>query len=152
MALGEAQAPRPGATEDPLGTLPRALPALATAYRQTLAPRISASTGNATPTWPRRSRRSSPSGAPPCAGRRRGRAARDRRLLLSVVNLARRRQIDPESALRLANRRFRERFAEVARLARESGKDVSEAGMAELDRYWEEAKEEELRVAMALSS
>ncbi len=61
-------------------------------------------------------------------------------MLLSVVNLARRRRIDPESALRLANRRFRERFAEVARLAREAGKDVSETGMAELDRYWEEAK------------
>ena len=63
-------------------------------------------------------------------------------MLLSVVNLARRRKIDPESALRLANQRFRERFAEVARLARAAGKDVSETEMAELDRYWEEAKAE----------
>ena len=64
-------------------------------------------------------------------------------LLLSVVNLARRRRIDPEVALRQANRRFRERFAGVARRARESGRDVSDVPMKELDRYWEEAKKEE---------
>jgi uncharacterized protein YabN with tetrapyrrole methylase and pyrophosphatase domain len=61
-------------------------------------------------------------------------------LLLSVVNLARRRRIDPEGALRQANRRFRERFAEVARRAKASGRDVSEVPMAELDGYWEDAK------------
>jgi uncharacterized protein YabN with tetrapyrrole methylase and pyrophosphatase domain len=61
-------------------------------------------------------------------------------LLLSVVNLARRRKIDPEGALRQANLRFRRRFAEVARRTRESGRDVSETPMRELDRYWEEAK------------
>ena len=59
------------------------------------------------------------------------------------MNLARRRKIDPESALREANGRFRRRFAEVARRSRESGKDVSDVGMAELDKYWEEAKKTE---------
>ena len=63
-------------------------------------------------------------------------------LLLSVVNLARRRKIDPESALRQANRRFRDRFAGVARRAKESGRDVADVGMKELDQYWEEAKKE----------
>ena len=63
-------------------------------------------------------------------------------LLLSVVNLARRRRIDPEAALRQANRRFRDRFAGVARRARETGRDVSEVPMKELDQYWEEAKKE----------
>ena len=45
-----------------------------------------------------------------------------------------------ENAGRGATRLFLTHFAEVARRARESGKDVSETGMAELDRYWEEAK------------
>jgi uncharacterized protein YabN with tetrapyrrole methylase and pyrophosphatase domain len=63
-------------------------------------------------------------------------------LLLSVVNLARRRKIDPEAALRQANRRFRDRFAVVARRARESGRDVSEVPMKELDEYWEDAKKQ----------
>ena len=131
----------PGATDDPLGTLPAALPALATAYRQTLraadlgfdwerdadvAAKIEEELGE----WRDAAERGDSGEELHEIGD----------MLLSVVNLARRRKIDPESALRLANRRFRERFAEVARRARESGKDVSEAGMAELDRYWEEAK------------
>ncbi len=131
----------PEATEDPLGTLPAALPALSTAYRQTLraadlgfdwerdadvAAKIEEELGE----W-----RAAAAG---------GDADEELHeigdMLLSVVNLARRRKIDPESALRLANGRFRSRFAEVARRAKESGKDVSETGMEELDRYWEEAK------------
>jgi uncharacterized protein YabN with tetrapyrrole methylase and pyrophosphatase domain len=64
-------------------------------------------------------------------------------LLLSVVNLARRRRVDPEAALRAANRRFRSRFAGVFRRAREGGRDMAQVPMAELDRYWEEAKEGE---------
>ena len=70
-------------------------------------------------------------------------------LLLSAVNLARRRSVDPESALRRTNGRFRSRFAGVARRAAESGRPLSEIPLAELDRYWEEAKKDELS---ALSS
>ena len=55
-------------------------------------------------------------------------------LLLSVVNLARRRRIDPEAALRRPTARFRARFAGVARRARESGREVSEVPLKELDR------------------
>lgn len=132
---------QPGAAEDPLGTLPAALPALATAYRQTLraadlgfdwerdadvAAKIEEELGE----W----RASAAAGDAPAEVHEIG------DLLLSVVNLARRRKIDPESALRQANRRFRRRFAEVARRARESGKDVSDTGMDELEKYWQEAK------------
>ncbi len=60
-----------------------------------------------------------------------------------MVNLARRRRIDPESALRQANRRFRDRFAGVALRAKQSGRDIADVGMKELDEYWEEAKKEE---------
>jgi MazG family protein len=133
----------PDATEDPLGTLPAALPALATAYRQTLraadlgfdwerdaevAARIEEELGE----WR----------AAAESGDRENELHEIGDILLSVVNLARRRKIDPESALRLANHRFRSRFAEVARRARAGGRDVSETGMEELDRYWKEAKRE----------
>jgi nucleoside triphosphate diphosphatase len=132
---------QPDASEDPLGTLPVSLPALSTAYRQTLRAAdlgfdwerdadVAAKIEEELDEW----RRSAAEGDAAAEAHEIG------DLLLSVVNLARRRRIDPESALRQANRRFRGRFAEVARRAREAGKDVSEVGMAELDRYWEEAK------------
>ncbi|HTO88888.1 MAG TPA: nucleoside triphosphate pyrophosphohydrolase [Thermoanaerobaculia bacterium] len=64
-------------------------------------------------------------------------------LLLSVVNLARRRRIDPEAALRQTNARFRSRFAAVSRQAHASGREMSAIPLAELDAFWEEAKKEE---------
>lgn len=63
-------------------------------------------------------------------------------LLLSIVNLARRRHVDPESALRQTNARFRARFAGVSRRAHGSGREMSEIPLSELDSYWEEAKKD----------
>jgi MazG family protein len=134
---------QPGATEDPLGSLPASLPALATAYRQTLR------AGDLGFDWERDAdvvakiqEEIAEWGAASAAGDHEAETHEIGDLLLSVVNLARRRRIDPEAALRQANRRFRDRFAGVARRARESGRDVSEVPMAELDGYWEEAKKE----------
>jgi MazG family protein len=131
----------PDAREDPLGSLPAALPALATAYRQTLR---AADLGF---DWERDAdvvakieEELSEWRSAETAGDHDAEAHEIGDLLLSVVNLARRRKIDPEGALRLANRRFRDRFAEVARRAKESGRDVSEVPMEELDDYWDEAK------------
>jgi MazG family protein len=132
---------QPEAREDPLGTLPASLPALATAYRQTLRAGdlgfdwerdadVVAKIEEEIREWSAASR----AGDTPAESHEIG------DLLLSVVNLARRRRIDPEAALRQANRRFRERFAGVARRARETGRDVSEVPMKELDAFWEEAK------------
>ena len=130
--------------EDPLGTLPAALPALAAAYRQTLR------AGDLGFDWERDAdvvekirEELAEWRAAVDAGDSEAEAREIGDLLLSVVNLARRRKIDPESALRQANARFRRRFAEVARRTRESGRDVGDVGMEELDRYWEEAKKEE---------
>ena len=63
-------------------------------------------------------------------------------LLLSIVNLARRRGVDPETALRKTNARFAARFPRVCRKVEESGREVGAVPLAELDAYWEEAKEE----------
>lgn len=62
-------------------------------------------------------------------------------LLFSLVNLARWLQIDAESALRLANQRFRRRFAHMERRVKEEGKILSDLSLQELDALWEEAKQ-----------
>ncbi len=66
-------------------------------------------------------------------------------LLFSVTMLARRLDVDPEAALERTNRKFARRFAAVeARLARE-GREASDAGLATLDRLWNEVKRREAR-------
>jgi tetrapyrrole methylase family protein/MazG family protein len=66
-------------------------------------------------------------------------------LLFALVNLSRWLGIQAESALRGANRRFRERFAAVERLAGERGLVLGELNLEELDALWEEAKGEEIK-------
>ena len=61
-------------------------------------------------------------------------------LLFAVVNLARKARVQPTVALDHANRKFRQRFAAVERLAAERGVDVPTAGLAVLDELWEEVK------------
>jgi MazG family protein len=61
-------------------------------------------------------------------------------LLFSVVNLCRKRGIDPEEALKKANRRFESRFAAVEQRAKDAGRPLSEHSLAQLDAYWNEAK------------
>jgi tetrapyrrole methylase family protein/MazG family protein len=63
-------------------------------------------------------------------------------LLFVVVNLARWRNIDPESALRATNARFTRRFQRVEALAISQGKNVSEMSLAEMDALWDVAKGE----------
>jgi tetrapyrrole methylase family protein/MazG family protein len=61
-------------------------------------------------------------------------------LLFSAVNLARWRNVDPESALRATNARFTRRFKKLEALAAAQGKVLSEMAIAELDALWNEAK------------
>ena len=61
-------------------------------------------------------------------------------LLFAIVNLARFLGVDPERALRRATRRFGERFREVERAARESGRKLEEMTLEEMDELWEAAK------------
>jgi tetrapyrrole methylase family protein/MazG family protein len=61
-------------------------------------------------------------------------------LLFSVVNLARRYEIDAESALRETNTRFRARFAHIEQTARQRGKSLNELSLAEMEELWQEAK------------
>ncbi len=64
-------------------------------------------------------------------------------LLFALVNLARWKRIDAESALRQANLRFKKRFAYIEEAAREQGRTLPNMTLAEMDALWEEAKQNE---------
>jgi ATP diphosphatase len=66
-------------------------------------------------------------------------------LLFAVVNLARKAGVDPGTALDGANRKFRDRFEAVERLAGQRGVDVEQAGLEVLDQLWDEVKLAERR-------
>jgi len=68
-------------------------------------------------------------------------------LLFAVVNLARKAEVQPGLALDRANRKFRQRFEQVERLASERGIDVSSAGLEALDQLWGEVKSAGQRVS-----
>lgn len=64
-------------------------------------------------------------------------------LLFSCVNVARHLDIDPEAALRAGSARFSRRFSALERTAQAAGRPLSELGLDEMDRLWEEAKRRE---------
>ncbi len=64
-------------------------------------------------------------------------------LLFAVVNLARKLDVQPSLALDRANRKFRDRFEAVERLAAARGVDVGRAGLEALDALWDEVKSSE---------
>jgi tetrapyrrole methylase family protein / MazG family protein len=61
-------------------------------------------------------------------------------LLFTVVNIARRMEIDAEGALQKSNAKFTRRFEHVERRLRESGRSFAESNLAEMDALWEEGK------------
>jgi MazG family protein len=64
-------------------------------------------------------------------------------VLFAAANLGRHLGVDPEAALAHANRKFRRRFERVEALTAEAGTVVADCGIEELDRLWEQVKEEE---------
>jgi MazG family protein len=63
-------------------------------------------------------------------------------VLFTVVNVARRLNVDPELALRATTRRFVERVERAAELAAERGEDWSALDLDAQDAWYEQAKEE----------
>ena len=62
-------------------------------------------------------------------------------LLFTVVNVARRLNVDPELALRGTTQRFMERVERASELAGASGEDWTKLGLDEQDAYYDRAKE-----------
>jgi MazG family protein len=61
-------------------------------------------------------------------------------VLFTLVNLARHRKVDAETALRDATQRFRSRVQKVEAMARRTGKSTGSLSPKELDRLWTKAK------------
>jgi MazG family protein len=64
-------------------------------------------------------------------------------LLFACVNLARHLAVDPESALRAANGKFMRRFQRIEALLRADGRSPQDVSLQELDKLWEQTKDEE---------
>ncbi|MFS8629689.1 MAG: MazG family protein, partial [Bacillales bacterium] len=62
-------------------------------------------------------------------------------LLFALVNVARFYKINPEEALFAANQKFLRRFSHVEKRVKESGKTFADFTLEELDKFWDEAKE-----------
>ncbi len=66
-------------------------------------------------------------------------------LLFAVVNLCRKAGVHPSLALDKANAKFVRRFSSMESLAKQRGIDVASAGLAVLDKLWDEVKASESR-------
>jgi MazG family protein len=64
-------------------------------------------------------------------------------LLFVLVNVARKRGVDAEAAMRAANAKFRRRFGSVERSAAAKGVTLRELDFPALDELWDAAKAEE---------
>ncbi len=64
-------------------------------------------------------------------------------LSFALVNLARRLDVDPESALRGTNAKFDRRFRRIEGWLAEQGRSTDQAGLDELEALWQRAKGEE---------
>jgi tetrapyrrole methylase family protein/MazG family protein len=68
-------------------------------------------------------------------------------LLFAAVNVARLTGVDPESALKSSNRKFRRRFRHIEDRLRAEGRQPADSTLEEMDRLWDEAKGLERRGA-----
>jgi MazG family protein len=64
-------------------------------------------------------------------------------VFFALVNLARWKEVDAESALRATNMKFKRRFAYVERGAREQNRALSDLSLDEMEAYWQAAKLQE---------
>jgi XTP/dITP diphosphohydrolase len=62
-------------------------------------------------------------------------------LLFAIVNYARFLEINPEDALERTNKKFKSRFQYLEENAIKIGKSLHEMSLAEMDEYWEQAKD-----------
>jgi MazG family protein len=65
-------------------------------------------------------------------------------LLFVIVNLARKLDVEPETALKKTNRKFRKRFNFVESELKARGEKPEDASLEEMDRLWNRAKEQKI--------
>ena len=64
-------------------------------------------------------------------------------LFFVLVNIARYLSVDPESALRKTNRKFRRRFGYLEQQLRTQGRTLEQATLEEMETLWQQAKKQE---------
>ena len=61
-------------------------------------------------------------------------------ILFAVANVARLARINPEFALRGANKKFTARFHYIEEQLKKQGKDIDKTGFDEMEELWQESK------------
>ena len=61
-------------------------------------------------------------------------------LLFSLVNYSRFINLDPEEALERTNKKFIKRFNYIETQAKNSGRNITQLNLTEMEKYWQEAK------------
>ncbi len=61
-------------------------------------------------------------------------------LIFSLVNYARWEGINPDDALEMTNKKFKNRFEAIERWANQKGRSMNDLSLEEMDKIWEEAK------------
>lgn len=61
-------------------------------------------------------------------------------MLFTVVNVARVLHLEPESALKRTNRKFRQRLGRMEEMARQQGRTLREIPLEEMEELWQQAK------------
>ncbi|MCK4760600.1 MAG: nucleoside triphosphate pyrophosphohydrolase [Candidatus Aminicenantes bacterium] len=63
-------------------------------------------------------------------------------ILFATANVARLAGVNPEFALRSANKKFSQRFRYIEERLKEQGRDIEKAGLDEMEELWQQAKSE----------
>ena len=66
-------------------------------------------------------------------------------LLFTIANIARKLEINPEEALQSTNRKFMRRFEIMEQTVRESGRNLDQLTLEQMDALWDDAKASERR-------
>ena len=61
-------------------------------------------------------------------------------LLFAMANLSRHLKVDPEAALRRTNEKFKRRFSHIETTLTQSGKNLEDASLDEMENLWTQAK------------
>ncbi|AMV09444.1 MazG family protein [Geobacillus thermoleovorans] len=133
-----------GLSESILADIPKNLPGTMRAYElQKRAAKVGFDWDDAAPIWQKVEEEMAEFRAETSGGRRDRLVGEFGDLLFALINLARYYGIQPEEALQMANDKFARRFAYIEEQVRKSGRSITSFSLAELDRFWEEAKENE---------
>ncbi|OQP16425.1 nucleoside triphosphate pyrophosphohydrolase [Geobacillus zalihae] len=133
-----------GLSESILADIPKSLPGTMRAYElQKRAAKVGFDWDDAAPIWQKVEEEMAEFRAETSGGRRDRLVGEFGDLLFALINLARYYGIQPEEALQIANDKFARRFAYIEEQVRKSGRSITSFSLAELDRFWEEAKENE---------